>query len=59
MPPWCIDAEAKPYLRTSRRRADAMLARLLGNLGCVSRTGKIQYRDVPVPEDDPYRYYRW
>ena len=59
VPPWCIDAEAKPYLRTSRRRADAMLARLLGNLGCVSRTGKIQYRDVPVPEDDPYRYYRW
>ena len=59
VPPWKIDAEAKPYLRTSRRRAEAMLARLFGNLGCVSLVGSVLYSDVPVPEDDPYRYYRW
>ena len=59
VPPWKIDAESKPYLRTSRRRADAMLARLLGNLGCASLVGSVLYRDAPVPEDDPYRYYRW
>ena len=58
-PPWQIDAEAKPYLRTSRRRADAMFARLLGNMGCVSYSGSIRYADVPIAEDDPYRYYRW
>ena len=59
VPPWKIDAEAKPYLRTSRRRAEAMLARLFGNLGCVSLVGSVLYSDTPVPEDDPYRYYRW
>ena len=59
VPPWKIDAEAKPYLRTSRRRAEAMLARLFGNLGCVSLVGSVLYADTPVPEDDPYRYYRW
>ena len=36
-----------------------MLARLLGNLGCASLVGSVLYRDAPVPEDDPYRYYRW
>ena len=59
VPPWVIDEVEKPYLRTTKRRANAMLARLLGNLGCVSTTGGIRYADVPVPEDDPYRYYRW
>ena len=59
VPPWAIDAEARPYLRTSRRRADAMLSRILGNMGCVSLTGAIRYSDVPIAEDDPYRYYRW
>lgn len=59
VPPWRIDAEAKPYLRTSRRRAEAMLARIAANLGCISTAGAVRYADVPVPEDDPYRYYRW
>ena len=59
VPPWAIDEGAKPYLRTSKRRAQAMLSRILGNLGIVSHTGAIRYQDVPVAEDDPYRYYRW
>lgn len=58
-PPWTIDADAKPYLRTTKRRANAMLARLMGNLGFVSTALSVRYGDVPVPEDDPYRYYRW
>ena len=58
-PPWTIDADAKPYLRTTKRRANAMLARLMGNLGFVSTTLSVRYGDVPVAEDDPYRYYRW
>ncbi len=58
-PPWMIDAEKKPYLRTTKRRANAILSRLLGNLGIVSTATSVRYLDVPVPEDDPYRYYRW
>ena len=58
-PPWTIDADAKPYLRTTKRRANAMLARLMGNLGFASSAASVRYLDVPVPEDDPYRYYRW
>ena len=58
-PPWTIDADAKPYLRTTKRRANAMLARLMGNLGFVSTALSVRYGDVPVAEDDPYRYYRW
>ena len=31
----------------------------LGNLGFVSTALSVRYGDVPVAEDDPYRYYRW
>lgn len=58
-PPWTIDADAKPYLRTTKRRANAMLARPMGNLGFVSTALSVRYGDVPAVEDDPYRYYRW
>lgn len=59
VPPWAIDAERKPYLRTSKRRAEFMLSRLMGNLGFRRGPAAVRYADVPVPEDDPYRYYHW
>ncbi len=59
VPPWAIDAERRPYLRTSKRRAEFMLSRLMGNLGFNRGPALIRYADVPVPEDDPYRYYHW
>lgn len=73
VPPWLIDEKAKPYLRTSKRRANYMVARILANLGADFRTPlgerfsvpvekawlSSYYLDVPVAEDDPYRYYRW
>lgn len=73
VPPWAIDEKAKPYLRTSKRRANAMASRLLANLGAEFKTPladrftspvdqawlKSWYLDLPVAEDDPYRYYRW
>jgi hypothetical protein len=73
VPPWAIDENAKPYLRTSKRRAEALAARLLANLGAGFRTPlgerfatpveqawlKSYYLDVPLATDDPYRYYRW
>ncbi len=73
VPPWLIDEKAKPYLRTSKRHANAMAARLLANLGAdlhtplperflLSEEGewlKSYYLDVPEAGDDPYRYYRW
>ncbi len=59
VPPWKFDTDAKPYLRTSRRRADAMFARLCSNLGIMSQVAGVRYFDTPVIEDDPYRYYRW
>jgi hypothetical protein len=59
VPPWKIDEESKPYLRTTKRRAQYMLCRLLGNMECKFGTTAIRYADVPVAEDDPYRYYRW
>lgn len=59
VPPWKIDAESRPYLRTSKRRAEAMLSRLMGNLGFNRGPGRILYADVPVASDDPYRYYHW
>ena len=59
VPPWKIDAEAKPYLRTSKRRAEAMLSRLMGNLGFNRSVRPRFYADVPVPTDDPYRYFHW
>jgi len=73
VPPWKIDAEAKPYLRTSKRYAYRVAARILGNMGAefeIPLTERFSkpvekawlnsyYIDVPVAEDDPYRYYRW
>lgn len=74
VPPWRIDEQAKPYLRTSKRRANALAARLLANLGADFRTPLAErftappeekawlnsyYLDVPEAGDDPYRYYRW
>ena len=59
VPPWAIDDAAKPYLRTTKRRAQYMLCRMLGNMEMNFATDEVRYADVPVPEDDPYRYYRW
>ena len=59
VPPWTIDEVKKPYLRTTKRRAQYMLGRLLGNMECHFGGTAIRYADVPVAEDDPYRYYRW
>ncbi|MBR1587087.1 MAG: hypothetical protein IJ658_02060, partial [Kiritimatiellae bacterium] len=59
VPPWAIDEVKKPYLRTTKRRAQYMLCRLLGNMECHFGDAAVRYADVPVAEDDPYRYYRW
>ena len=59
VPPWKIDDVSRPYLRSSKRRANAMLWRILGNMEFYSGATSIRYADVPVAEDDPYRYYRW
>ena len=60
VPPWLIDEAAKPYLRTTKRRANAMAARLLANLGATpSGFPGTFYLDTPENVDDPYRYYRW
>lgn len=59
VPPWMIDCEERPYLRHTRRHANALFARLLFNLGFRSETDAPHYLDAPVAEDDPYRYYRW
>jgi len=60
VPPWRIDDGARPYLRTSRRRAEFAFSRVKANLGVVSdEPPGIRYADVPQPTDDPYRYYRW
>ena len=60
VPPEAIDEVARPYLRTSKRRAQFMLSRLAGNLGIdLGVPDRIGYADVPEANDDPYRYYRW
>ena len=74
VPPWAIDEKAKPYLRTSKRHANAMGARLLANLGGGFAPSPLAgrfavpvekawlnsyYLDTPEASDDPYRYYRW
>ena len=60
VPPWKIDAANRPYLRTTKRRADAMFSRLKGNLGFKRNVNPLYlYADVPAAEDDPYRYFHW
>ena len=60
VPPESIDEKSRPYLRTSKRRAQWMLARLAGNLGIdLAAPDRIGYADIPEADDDPYRYYRW
>jgi hypothetical protein len=73
VPPWKIDEIAKPYLRTSKRASYRLVSRILGNMGSVFETPLEErftrpiekawlnscYIDIPVAEDDPYRYYRW
>ena len=59
VPPWAFDTERRPYLRTSKRRAAFMLSRLMGNLGFRRGPALIRFADVPVLDDDPYRYYHW
>ena len=31
----------------------------LSNLGCAWAASGVGYRDAPVADDDPYRYFRW
>lgn len=57
--PWMIDDAAKPYLRYSRRKAEFLFQRILGNMGVASRDRRPHYADAPVSGDDPYRYFRW
>ena len=59
VPPWKIDAEGRPYLRHTKRHAEYMLSRILGNMDTRSDETSARYADAPIPEDDPYRYYRW
>jgi len=59
VPPWKFDTVAKPYLRISKRHAETMLSRLMGNLGFNRRLPNQFYADVPQETDDPYRYYHW
>lgn len=59
VPPWKIDEEERPQLRHTRRHAELMLSRLLGNMGARSDETTARYADSPIAEDDPYRYYRW
>lgn len=39
--------------------SNALLGRLLGNLGFMSDSDEVRYGDVPEAGDDPYRYWRW
>ena len=60
VPPWMIDEENKPYLRTTKRRANAMAARILANLGAVTSGFPAHlYLDFPENVDDPYRFFKW
>jgi len=71
VPPDKIDEVKYPYLRTTKRRANAMLSRLIYNLegerprepargdACPPEWGKSLYHDTPIADDNPYRYYRW
>ncbi|MBR4653561.1 MAG: hypothetical protein IKO72_09385 [Kiritimatiellae bacterium] len=57
--PWMIDDKGRPYLRSTRRRATYLLNRILGNAGMSSRNTCARYADVPVFDDDPYRFFPW
>jgi hypothetical protein len=59
VPTRMIDDVRRPYLRTSRRRAEAAFSRLKANLGFVEESLSVQYADEPKITDDPFRYYRW
>ena len=60
LPPWRFDTDARPHQRPSRRAASRFFARLMCNLGWETFTDgtgfhkRPQYKDVPVPDDDPY-----
>ena len=61
--PWRFSQDEKP-LRHNRRRAQALVTRLVANLGgaaCDAFPGAGQplYADTPIAIDDPYRYFRW
>ena len=61
-PPEKIDEQTKPYLRTTKRRAQWMLSQLKTNLGHIAappQWGQSLYLDTPIIDDNPYRYYRW
>ena len=51
-------------LRHNRRRAQALVTRLVCNLGGTADAGTLGagaklYADKPQSIDDPYRYFRW
>lgn len=60
LPPWRFDTDARPHQRPSRRAASRFFARLMCNLGWETFTDgtgfhkRPQYKDIPVPDDDPY-----
>ena len=70
--PWVFD-DKEIALRHHRRRAQALAARLLCNLGAMPDDGFLArlgpdknggqkaslYADKSLADDDPYRYYRW
>ena len=58
-PPSAFDEEARPALRGTKRHAWIALSRILSNLGCAWAASGVGYRDAPVADDDPYRYFRW
>ena len=60
LPPWRFNTDARPHQRPSRRAASRFFARLMCNLGWETFTDgtgfhkRPQYKDVPIPDDDPY-----
>ena len=61
--PWRFSKD-ELALRHNRRRAQALVTRLVANLGGAAcdafpgAGGKL-YADTPIATDDPYRYFRW
>ena len=61
--PWRFDTK-ELALRHNRRRAQALVTRLVANLGGAAAdafpgSGAALYADKPMAVDDPYRYFRW